>query len=107
MIQKDFDELREKLFSHCKELTAKKGEDYTKGNPDVLNNFKTGGETFGLTPYKTLGLLLKKQIDAVYNYIKTGGQHESEPIFERITDSINYLTFLLALVEDEKDSSNK
>jgi hypothetical protein len=82
------------------ELTKSKGEDYTKGNPDVLSNFKEG-DFVGLLPQQTLAVFMKKHIDAIYNHIKTGGQSESEPISERIVDAINYLIFLQALLVDQ------
>lgn len=100
MNTKEFNELRDGIFSRCIELTQKKGEDYTKGNNDVLINFKEG-EFLGISPEKTLAVYMKKHIDAIFNHIKTGGQSESEPISERITDAINYLIFLQALIVDK------
>lgn len=105
MNAKEFDKLREGVIKRCKELTTKKGKDYTQGNIDVLKNFKGGGETFGVDDYKILGVYLKKQIDAIYSFIKNGGQVESEPIGERIVDAINYLIFLKALHEDLEEKN--
>lgn len=102
MNKEDFEKLRDEIFDKCQKLTKKKGEDYTKGNIDVLSNFKEG-DFLGLNPYQTLGVYMKKHIDAIYNYIKTAGEHESEPIDTRIQDAINYLIFLKALIEDEKE----
>jgi hypothetical protein len=102
MQKEKFEEIRNDIFDKCRELTKVKGEDYTKGNPDVLANFKEG-DFLGLNPYQTLGVYMKKHIDAIYNFIKTAGEHESEPIDTRIQDAINYLIFLKALIEDEKN----
>jgi hypothetical protein len=46
---------------------------------------------------------MKKHFDAIFNYIKTGGKSESEPIDTRLQDAINYLTFMKALIIEEGD----
>lgn len=98
MNRKEFEIMREKILQECDDITLKKGIDYTKSSGDVLLNFKEG-EMFGLTPLQTAGMFTKKHIDSIYNYIKTNGQSESEPIRERIKDAINYLLFINALIE--------
>lgn len=94
-------ELQESVFARCLELTEKKGNDYSKGNKDVLKIFKESADEFGVSIFVGIGYLMKKHINAVYHYIKTGGQSESEPIRERIVDAINYLTFILAAIEEQ------
>ena len=94
-------ELQEGVFARCLELTEKKGNDYSKGNKDVLKIFKESADEFGVSIFVGIGYLMKKHINAVYHYIKTGGQSESEPIRERIVDAINYLTFILAAIEEQ------
>jgi len=103
MTIEEFENIRNDIFNNCKKLTKTKGEDYTKGNKDVLINFKEG-DFLGLNSYQKLGVFMSKHIDAIYNYIKTGGEHESEPIETRIQDCINYLIFLYALT---KENNNK
>jgi hypothetical protein len=102
MNAEDFKSIRKQIFTNCENLTEKKGHDYTKGNVDVLINFKEGGEDLGMTSYQTLGVLMKKHIDAIYNFIKTDGKHQSEPIESRIEDAINYLIFLYALKKESE-----
>ena len=101
MNRTDFVEFRKKLIEEEDLITQTKGKDYTKSSEDCLANFKEGS-VFGLTPLQTAGMLAKKHIDSIYNYIKTNGQSESEPIRERIKDARNYLTFILAIIEDQK-----
>lgn len=102
MNAEEFDKLRNSIFERCIELTKTKGDDYTKGNIDVLSNFKEGGTDLGVPAKKTMGIYMKKHIDAIFNYIKNDGQVESEPISERIVDAINYLIFLQALIKDDE-----
>lgn len=100
MIRTDFEKFRAKLMEEEDYITKTKGKDYTKSSEDCLANFKEG-EQLGLTPLQTAGMFAKKHIDAIYNYIKTNGKSESEPIRERIKDARNYLVFILALIEEE------
>ena len=102
MTKENFNKLREELFLECEKITKTKGDDYTKGNIDVLSNFKEGS-FLGLTPYQTIGVYMKKHTDAIFNYIKNEGECESEPIQGRILDAINYLVFLQAIIEERKD----
>ena len=104
MIREKFEESRKKLLDECDEITQSKGQDYTKGQEDCLANFYEG-TTLGIEPLQVCAMFMKKHSDAIANYIRTGGQSESEPIRERIKDNINYLLFLNALIED--DASRK
>lgn len=103
MTRTEFVELRDQLLEEEDFIMKSKGADYTKSGLDIdcLSNFKEGA-LFGLTPLQTAGVFTKKHIDSIYNYIKTGGQSESEPIRERIKDARNYLLFILALIEEDK-----
>lgn len=103
MNKQDFEKMRNEVFEKCTNITKSKGDDYTKGNVDVLSNFKEGGSQLGVPPMKTLGIFMKKHTDAINNYIKNEGQCESEPISERIADAINYLIFLQAIIKDEEN----
>ena len=103
MIRTIFNKLKDELLAEADSLMNCKNEDYTKGNEDYLANFKEGN-LFGISPLQTCGLFMKKHMDAIYNYIKSGGQSESEPIRERIKDAINYLILLNALIEEHEIS---
>lgn len=101
MNRDQFEYFRKVLLEEEDFITKTKGKDYTKSSIDCLANFKEGS-VFGLTPLQTAGMFAKKHIDSIYNYIKTDGQSESEPIRERIKDARNYLLFILAVIEDKK-----
>jgi hypothetical protein len=98
-----FNELRKEILKRSINIADSKTKDYTRGNVDVLKHFKDGGERFDVPTMKYLAFGMSKQLDAIMNYIKTGGQHESEPIEQRISDAINYMILLEALIEDSKD----
>jgi hypothetical protein len=103
MTNKDFYSLMDITFKQCLELAHKKGADYTKGSPDALANFKEGGKEMGIDPKKVAYIFMKKHWAAIVNYIRTGGQSESEPIFGSIDDLINYLVLVKGLIKEEQD----
>lgn len=92
----EFYDIVKDTFIACESILRKKGPDYTKGSEDALHNFKEGGAEMGLPPDKVHYIFMKKHWAAVTNFIKTGGQSQSEPIDGRIHDLINYLTLLKA-----------
>lgn len=100
MTRENFIEFRKKIQEEEDYITKTKGVDYVKSSPDCLINFKEG-EMLGLTTLQTAGMFAKKHIDSIYNYIKTGGKSESEPIRERIKDARNYLLFIAAIIEED------
>ncbi len=86
------------------ELRVNKGEEYTRGAPDVLANFKRVAEGTGLTPLQVWYVYFAKHIDAIANYIRTGKEASNEPIFGRIDDSQVYLDLLRGLVTEHQEA---
>jgi hypothetical protein len=99
-----FEKVRKELIEDAFEISDEKGEDYRVGDRDALKNFKTVAERTGLRPTQVLGIYMMKHQDAISNYIKSGGQSESEPIKERIIDNINYLCLLWGLIKEKEGS---
>jgi hypothetical protein len=92
----DFD----RILSICFDVLKIKGRDYTIESPDRLKNFKDVASMVDVPPMKVLATYLWKHIAAVFSYIKSGGQNESEPIEMRIVDCINYLLLLGKMVSE-------
>lgn len=99
-----FNSVVEDLTKDRKGVAEGKREDYTKGDEDVLKNFKNQAKELGITPEVSLAVHMEKQFSAVLNYIKTEGESESEPIIKRIGDTINYLELLWGLINEEEES---
>jgi len=57
-----------------------------------------------LPPEVILWVYLKKHMDSILSYIRTGKVY-SESIDGRITDARNYLFLLRALIEEKKEDS--
>jgi len=102
MEKNEFIQMREQLFNDCSLLTDTKGNDYTKGNKDVLFNFKETGNNININAIDVCYIFMHKHYQAITNYIKTKGQSESEPIEERVKDLINYLVLLQALIKENE-----
>lgn len=102
MTGEHFANLMRDTFYSCMEVAEKKNKDYSRGNKDSLDNFKSGAEAIGITPLQSCWLQMNKHYAALTHYAKTGGSFESEPINSRIEDLINYAVFMKALIEDKK-----
>ncbi len=99
----DFD----KMIKSCVDILKVKGKDYTIGTQDRLYNFKTVAQFTGLTPEAVLGVYFYKHVSAVFSFIKSGGQSESEPIEGRIADCINYMLLFQKMVQERKRGNLK
>ena len=80
-------------------IAETKGREYTQG--DRLDNFKRLALEIGVNPKVVLWVYLKKHLDSIANYIKTGKVY-SEPIEGRIMDARVYLSLLRCLIEEER-----
>jgi hypothetical protein len=90
------------LFESCIKILGVKGKDYTIGTNDRLHNFKTVAEFTGQTPEQVLGTYFYKHVSAIFSFIKSGGQNESEPIEGRIADCVNYMLLFQKMVQARK-----
>lgn len=108
MIKARFQNLITQQFDRLRDLTATKGEEYTRSDDDQLANFKRQAAELGTEPEKILGVYLNKHLDSIKTYIKAkkAGQRApdlSEPIEGRIDDAILYLLLLKAMVVEQSE----
>lgn len=104
MNKHQFISLLENTYKGLLELTATKGEEYSR-DVDQLANFKRQSIELGITPEQVLQVYLNKHLDSIKSYIKTK-KVLSEPIEGRIDDAILYLILLKGLLEDGRNQSN-
>lgn len=105
MTNKVFADLQQRIFEDCANISKAKGADYTKGSLDALANFKEAGKDVDVNALKICWIFTNKHWSAITNYVKTGGQSESEPIAERIKDCINYLTLMQGIIDENQQST--
>lgn len=102
--------VKEQLLT-CENLLIGKGEEYAPGavqesTVDRLAHFKKAAAIMNSTPKAALLGMLTKHIVSVSDMCTDGKQYTSERWTEKITDSINYLLLLKALVEEEQHGQN-
>jgi len=109
MNRAEFNELTEKKLEECKRVLGLKAANYAHSaiTEDRLNNFKIAADLQRTTAEAALGGMLSKHIVAIFDLIKI---LDREPLImaewdEKITDSINYLLLLWALVNERKGIS--
>lgn len=101
MTYQEFDKLYERMVKEENEIAITKAHEYTQG--DRLDNFKRIGNELGIKPELILYVYLKKHIDSIAHYIRTGTVL-SEPIEGRIKDARVYLALLRGLIEERKNN---
>lgn len=104
MNKHQFVSLLENTYKSLLELTATKGEEYSR-DVDQLANFKRQSVELGISPEQVLQVYLNKHLDSIKSFIKTQ-KVLSEPIEGRIDDAILYLILLKGLLEDGRNPQN-
>ena len=92
----------EKQMSLCKSILCLKAVEYA--TQDRLHNFKVAAVIENCTPVRALGGMMAKHTVSVYDMINSGKDYPMELWDEKITDSINYLLLLKAMVEEGKEN---
>ena len=93
---------------HCAELAEQRKEivdakrpEYTEGDVDVLNNFKTIAKELDTDPLQVWYVYFRKHIASIGQYCKDQNR-QSEPIDGRICDAMNYLELFYGLIKDKE-----
>lgn len=93
-----FNKVMQMETQHCLDVLETKGREYALGT-DRLEHFKLAAEEQGCTPKQALWGMASKHFTSLNAMCKNGSG--DLPLWnEKITDSINYLLLLWALVEE-------
>lgn len=102
MTTEQFEKVINQQFDYCKKLLVDKNKEYSFGR-DRLHSFKIAATLEGISPKEALAGMMAKHTVSIYDMCK-GGSHSIAKWDEKITDHINYLLLLKAMiVEEEKD----
>jgi hypothetical protein len=101
MNHQNFKSVIDQTFETMHKLTESKGVEYANSD-DQLANFKRLSEELDLSPEAVNLVFLTKHIDSIKNFVRSGGQSESEPIFGRIDDAILYLILLKSIITEKR-----
>lgn len=89
----------------CAATLQKKALEYTGGNADRLGAFKTAAALQNSTPARALAGMLSKHIVSLYDMCFADSAAFDMAVWdEKITDSLNYLFLLKAIVKEEKSN---
>lgn len=98
-----------RLFLRVTEVRAERLQDITSegktaeyATEDRLHNFRVAAAVEGITPRQALAGMMAKHTMSVYDMCRAG-DYSLDQWAEKITDSINYLLLLWALVVDEEE----
>jgi hypothetical protein len=101
MTSETFEKIMLDQMEICSKMLSRKAELYAHG--DRLSNFKKAGNLSGETSVKACWGMMIKHIVALSDYIvslENGKLYSKEEWQEKITDIINYLILMKALLEE-------
>ncbi len=105
MKHSEFKKIFEKRIKRCDTLLIQKAEEYA--TEDRLHNFKVAGVLQGIDSRSALGGMFAKHIVSIFDMIETKELANISLWDEKITDSLNYLFLLEAIViEEYKDKES-
>ena len=111
MNQKEFNEVIGRQTDRCKSMLITKGSEYAPKAVkniavDRLAHFKKAAVVMNSTPKAALMGMLSKHLISVSDMCTDDRVYPKEQWDEKITDSINYLLILRALVEEEMNEED-
>jgi len=99
---KEFESIISNQASDCLEVLKYKGEEYASID-DRLHNFRVGSEVLGVSMRQVLAGMMIKHTTSIYDMCMDQSLQELTTWVEKITDHINYLLILKAVVIEEGD----
>lgn len=93
----EFNLLLESELSRVTDVLGSKQTEYANGK-DVLRNFKQAAALTGETVEQALAGMMAKHTVSIYDMVATGEHYTLEQWSEKITDHINYLILLKAIL---------
>lgn len=103
--QAEFNLVFEKQVERCEQTLQRKKKEYTGDSQDRLSAFKVAAAMQGCKPERALAGMMAKHIVSLYDMCYADRETFDMATWdEKITDSLNYLFLLRAIVEEgQKD----
>lgn len=99
--QKEVNAVFDGQVALCREILQKKTKEYTGDDTDRLGAFKAAAALQHTTPQRALAGMLAKHIVSLYDMCFADGvSFDAGTWDEKITDSLNYLFLLKAIVKE-------
>lgn len=96
-----FNNIVQEQQKRCTDILIAKAKEYA--TEDRLHNFKVAAELQMTTPINALAGMLAKHTVSIYDMCRSGRSCSMEMWEEKITDHINYLLLLKALVVEDAE----
>ena len=94
-----FDEILDVSIDTCRNMLSSKADEYA--TEDRLHNFKVAGVLQKETPRQALAGMMSKHTVSVYDMCESADSFDMAIWDEKITDHLNYLFLLKAVVHEE------
>ena len=98
-----FNQVVKEQLKRCTDVLIVKAREYA--TDDRLHNFKVAAELENCIPRQALAGMMAKHTVSIYDMCNSGQKYPIELWNEKITDHINYLLLLRAIIEEEMENS--
>ena len=105
MTQKDFNAIVTEQVQRSLDCLTTKGKEYAKEQGDRLQSFKTAAGLLACGSAKALCGMMAKHTVSIFEMCENPEAYTLDKWNEKITDSINYLLILRAIVQEEQDNA--
>lgn len=102
MTQKEFNKIVDKEINTIKQILTKKGKEYALDNSDRLKAFKMAAKIEDVNTAESLCGMMAKHIVSIFDMSHNPDEYKLSKWQEKITDTMNYLLLLLAIVENKE-----
>lgn len=103
MDSQTFEDLVNRQIDRSRNMLISKGEEYATA--DRLHNFRVAAKLQNTTMHQALSGMMAKHTASVYDMLQDDiGAHDFDKWNEKITDHINYLLILQAVLDDEREA---
>lgn len=102
MTQSEFRLIFADQVNKCEETLQMKKKEYTGDREDRLSAFRIAASLQGCTPQRALVGMMAKHIVSLYDMCYAKNTFFTKELWdEKITDSLNYLFLLAAIIKEE------
>lgn len=105
MTHEEFNRLLDELDGTGSKVLSEKNARYSTSD-DALQNFHEGAEIMGCTTAQACWGYMTKHLSALRKMIWSNDFSNRSDVYEKCIDVINYIRFLWAISEEERNKSN-
>lgn len=106
MQRAEFEQVLDAQITTIKDMLIGKRDEYAD-DEDVLHNFRNAANLTGESMEQALAGMMVKHTVSIYDMIADGEMHTLSKWDEKITDHINYLILLRAIIKEQYDKMQK